>query len=133
MAGGNRGGGHRRQFCASCLAHDLDRILDGRGAFHDGCDGGTLAVEPGVVDTGAATDPRRRVAAEQCPRQRGGGGRVADADLAEHEQVGVERVDGGDRLSDDIVEPRRRHRGLEADVAGRAADADVDRVERRAD
>ena len=95
------------------------------------CDGGALAGEALVVDAGAAPDPRRGLAAGE----RGGdGGRrrgVADADLAEHEQVGVERVDGGDRHGDDLVEPFRRHRRFVADVAGRVADADVDRLDRR--
>ena len=77
-------------------------------------------------------DPRRGLAAGEGG---GDGGRrcgVADAHLAEHEQVGVERVDGGDRHGDDLVEAFRRQRRLVADVGGRLADADVDRLDRGA-
>ncbi len=83
-----------------------------------------------VVDAGAAADPCRGLAAGE----RGGdGGRrcgVADAHLAEHEQVGVERVDRSHRDGDDLVEAFRRQRRFVADVGRRPADTDVDRLDR---
>ena len=91
--------------------------------------GVALAVEALVVDTGAAADPGGHLAATE---RRGDGGRrggVADAHLAEHEQVGVEPVDGVAPGGGRLLEALERHRRLEPDVAGGTADADVDRVD----
>ena len=108
------------------LAEHLDRVGDAGDAPHGLLHGDALAGEAGVVDTGAPPDPRRRLAAGE----RGGDGRrrrrVADAHLADDQQVAVEAVDGGDGGVDRLVEALRLQGGLEADVVRRLADADVD-------
>ncbi len=107
QAGGDGRRGDRHQLGAADLAQDLDRVGDAGDAAHRLLHGGALAGEALVVDAGAAADPRRGLAAGE--RGRDGGRRcgVADAHLAEHEQVGVERVDRGDRGGDDLVEALR--------------------------
>ena len=69
-----------------------------------GAHGLALARQTVVVDTGAAPDPRGDLAAGERGGDRGRGGGVADAHLAEHEQVGVERVDGVAAGGDGLVE-----------------------------
>ena len=54
-------------------------------------DHGALAREAVVVDAGAAAGPARAAAAEQGRRERGGRGGVADAHLAEADQIAVRR------------------------------------------
>ena len=88
-----------------------DRRARRRGASGP-LDGRRLALQAGIVDAGAAPDPAGRVAAEQ--RRRDGGGRrgVADAHLAEAEQVGVARHrvvagrDGGEEIASSIAGAR---------------------------
>src|SRR5919108_94209 len=96
-------------------------------------DRGQLAGVAGVVHAGPPAGERRGVAAEQGGGDRRGGGGVADAYLAEHQQVGVEpghrppaRVEAG-------AEPARVQGRLARQVAGRVADADVDDVKGGAD
>ena len=108
VAGGDDRGGDRHQLGAADLAQHLDRVGDAGDPAHGLLHGGALAGQAGVVDAGAAADPRRRLTAGE----RGGDRRrrrgVADAHLADDEQVAVEAVDGGDRHVDDLVEPLRR-------------------------
>ena len=61
-----------------------------------------LPGEPVAVDAGAEAG-KARAAAEQCAGKRRGGGRVADAHLAEHDEIGVVRdlvVAGRNRLQE---------------------------------
>ena len=91
MAGGDGGGRDRHQFGAADLAQDLDRVGDAGDPPDRFLHGGALAGEALVVDAGATADPGGRLATGE----RGGDRRrrrgVADAHLAEHEQVAVER------------------------------------------
>ena len=102
------------------------RVGDAGDAPHGLLHGDPLAVEAGVVDPGAPPDPRRRLAAGQGGGDRRRRRRVADAHLADHQQVTVETVDGGDGGVDDLVEALRFEGGLEPDVVRRLADPDVD-------
>ena len=71
-----------------------------------------LALQPGIVDAGAAPDPARRHAAEQRRGDRRRRRGVADAHLAEAEQVGVlvDRVVAGRHGGQEIrLVHRRRH------------------------
>ena len=96
MAGGDRRRGDGDQLGTADLAEDLDRVGDAGDPPHRFLHGGALAGEALVVDAGAAADPRRRLATGQRGGDRGRRRGVADAHLAEHEEVAVERVDGVD-------------------------------------
>ncbi len=90
-----------------------------------------LAQQSGVVDPGAPADPRGDLTSAERSGDGRGSGRVADAHLAEHQQVGIELDRPRWRPARDrLVEPFGRHRRVVADVVGRPADADIDRVDR---
>ena len=127
MTGGDDRGGDGDELGAAHLAEHVQRIGDPGDAAHRLLHGGALHRQRGVVDAGAAADPCRRLAAGERRGHRRRDGCVADAHLADHEEVAVEGVDGGPGDVDDLGEPFRRHRRLDADVAGRLADPDVDR------
>ena len=116
------------QLGAADLAQHLDRVRDPCDAAHRLLHRRPLAGQAGVVDAGASTDPRRRLTAGQGRRERRRRRRVADPHLAEHQQVCVEAIDLRDGDLHDLLEPLRRQRRLEPDVAGRAADAHVDGI-----
>ena len=120
----------RDQFRAADLAQDLERVGDPGDSSNRLLHGRPLAGQPLVVDTGAASDPRGGFAARQRGSDRRRRRGVADADLAEDQEVAIEPVDGIERDADDVVESFGSQRRLVADVAGRPADPDVDRLDR---
>jgi hypothetical protein len=123
---------HRDELRATDLAKHLERIEHAGDPVHRLANGLALAREPLVVDTGSPTHPCCDLAAaERCGDGRGSC-RVADAHLAEDEEVGVERLDGIPACGRRLREALRGHRRHEADVTGRVTDADVDRLDRRA-
>ena len=97
MARRDRRRGHADEFGPTDLAEDLERVDDAGDPADRFLHGELLAGESGVVDAGAAADPHGRLAAGERRGDRRGSGGVADPEFAEHQQVGVELVDGGER------------------------------------
>ena len=91
---------------------DLQRIGKRRAMMRSsaGVDRRGLALQAGIVDAGAAPDPVAACAAEQCRRDRCRRRGVADAHLAEAEQVGIlgDRVIAGRHGGEEIRLVHRR-------------------------
>ena len=89
------------ELAAAQRRRDPQRIVEHRGVARErAVDHGLLAGEAGLVDAGAAAGPARAAAAEQRRRDRRRRGGVADAHLAETDEVGLRRdrvVAGRDR------------------------------------
>ena len=84
----------RGELAAAERGGERERIVaQRRVAGERRIDDGALAREPGVVDAGAAAGPARAAAAEQRGRERGRRRGVADAHLAEADEIGRRRVD----------------------------------------
>ncbi len=118
VAGGHGRRRDRDQFGATHLAQDLERIGDAGDAAHRFLYRGALAGKALVVDPGATSHPRSGLATGQRCRDRGRRRGVADTDLAEDEQVAVERIDGVEGDVGDLVESVAGERRFVADVAG---------------
>jgi hypothetical protein len=90
-----------------------------------------FALEAGVVDPGAATGPARSAAAEQCGGKRRCRGRVADAHLAETNEISGRRhrvVAGGDGFEELALPHGRRRR----EVRGRPVEGERQHAQVRA-
>ena len=109
-ARGENRAGDRREFAAAEAAQDFQRILEMRGMqLEPAVDGAGLARHHRRVGAGTGPDPVGAAAAEQRREDRRGGGRGADADVADGEQVDA----AGDRLH-----AERHGRGTGALVEG---------------
>ena len=113
------GARHRRQFAPAEPAHDLERIVERVRMRRDArLDDGGLAANAGLVDTGARPDPVGRPAAVARAAERGGDGRVADAHLADAQQIGA-RVELRHAERDGVEKVHLVHRRSLREIAGR--------------
>ena len=106
MSGGNdrRGNGH--QLGTANFAQHLQRIGDAGDAGDRQLHRLTLACQALVIDTGSTPDPRSDLTTGEGGNDCRGDGGVADAHLAEHEQVGVQpfhRLPTSSKRSTDIA------------------------------
>jgi hypothetical protein len=126
------GPGQGGQLGPAGLAQYLQRRRPGPDPASGRLDGGQLAGQAGVVDTGAAAGAGLGREAEEDGGDGGGRGGVADAHLAQDQQVGVQPGHGVAAGLHTGPEPGRVEGRLAGQVAGGLADPDVDHVQGRA-
>jgi hypothetical protein len=129
VAGGKRRAQDGGEFATAEGCCGFQRIRDDRAvALQSGLDGRYLAAEPGIVHAGPASSPALHIAAEEGCGYGRGRCRVADAHLAEADQIKVfvhgvvAGRDGGEKCS--LV-----HGGFLREVAGRLVEVERDDVQ----
>ena len=115
-----QGAGHRGDLAAADPAQHLERIAERLGvAGQRAPDHGRLVRHAVPVQAGARPGPPRRRAAEQRRPDRRRGGGVADAHLAERQQIQIGRQRSHAAI-ERVQALRLAHRRLDAEIAGRA-------------
>ena len=100
---------HCNQFGTPHLAQDLQRVQHTGDAVDCLPNGFALAVHALVVQAGSSPDPRSDLATAQCGSDRRGSSGVADAHLAQHQQIGIQLFDGSAACLGRLLEPIDRH------------------------